>query len=377
MDNRKIHCIKRKIKVKELSQQAVAYRQNFRIESRKQEEESPETFAEQNASLYGRKYVGTVKAQGRKLLVRQKEKECRRKKFREQGAQAENLSSSEGTSRQPAEKRAGVQENGGTVNANLKQRQNLQARRKKQAYISSVLREKGYDDRKYVLPIFSRKSKERSSAGVKTAKRLSRGTKKVISIIVTGGSAVLILLAIVIPLCAAAAVFGSDDDSEVTSNNALVAIAQSQIGNEGGETYWRWYGFESRVDWCAIFVSWCADQAGMLETDSMPKYAVCDDGIRWFIRNGKWYNRRIEPKAGMIIFFDWDDDGVSEHAGIVEKCEDGLVYTIEGNSHDVCKRKWYVIGDKTIMGYGAVLWQSLKIPSHATRNCKIMIETLS
>lgn len=355
MDNRKIHCIKRKIKVKELSQQAVAYRQNFRIESRKQEEESPETFAEQNASLYGRKYVGTVKAQGRKLLVRQKEKECRRKKFREQGAQAENLSSSEGTSRQPAEKRAGVQENGGTVNANLKQRQNLQARRKKQAYISSVLREKGYDDRKYVLPIFSRKSKERSSAGVKTAKRLSRGTKKVISIIVTGGSAVLILLAIVIPLCAAAAVFGSDDDSEVTSNNALVAIAQSQIGNEGGETYWRWYGFESRVDWCAIFVSWCADQAGMLETDSMPKYAVCDDGIRWFIRNGKWYNRRIEPKAGMIIFFDWDDDGVSEHAGIVEKCEDGLVYTIEGNSHDVCKRKWYVIGDKTIMGYGAVL----------------------
>lgn len=355
MDNRKIHCIKRKIKVKELSQQAVAYRQNFRIESRKQEEESPETFAEQNASLYGRKYVGTVKAQGRKLLVRQKEKECRRKKFREQGAQAENLSSSEGTSRQPAEKRAGVQENGGTVNANLKQRQNLQARRKKQAYISSVLREKGYDDRKYVLPIFSLKSKERSSAGVKTAKRLSRGTKKVISIIVTGGSAVLILLAIVIPLCAAAAVFGSDDDSEVTSNNALVAIAQSQIGNEGGETYWRWYGFESRVDWCAIFVSWCADQAGMLETDSMPKYAVCDDGIRWFIRNGKWYNRRIEPKAGMIIFFDWDDDGVSEHAGIVEKCEDGLVYTIEGNSHDVCKRKWYVIGDKTIMGYGAVL----------------------
>ena len=353
MDNRKIRCIKRKIKVKKLSQQAVAYRQSFRTEQREQAEESPENYAEQKTTIYGRKYASTVKMQGRKFLVQQKEREQQRKKFREQGAQAETLSSSEGTSRQPAEKRAGVQANGGTANANLKQRQILQARRKKQAYISSVLQEKGYVDRKYALPIFSRKAKGTGPAGVKTAKRLSRGTKKVISLIITGGSAMLLLLAVIIPLCAAAAVFGSDDDGKITSNNALVAIAQSQIGNEGGETYWRWYGFEHRVDWCAIFVSWCADQAGMIETDSMPKYAVCDDGIRWFIKQGKWYSRRVEPKAGMIIFFDWDDDGVSEHTGIVEKCEDGLVYTIEGNSHDVCRRKWYAIGDRTIMGYGA------------------------
>ena len=340
---------KRKAKEKILSQKSKAYYRNFRENPREQTAESPEIYAEQNASLYGRKYASAVKTQGRKLLVRQKEREQQRKKFREQGAQA----SSEGTSRQPAEKRAGVQADGGTVNANLKQRQNLQARRKKQAYISSVLQEKGYVDRKYALPIFSRKAKERRSAGVKTAKRLSRGTKKVISLIITSGSAMVVLLAVIIPLCAAAAVFGSDDDGKITSNNALVAIAQSQIGNEGGEIYWRWYGFESRVDWCSIFVSWCADQAGMLESASLPKYAVCDDGIRWFIKQGKWYSRKIEPKAGMIIFFDWDDDGVSEHTGIVEKCEDGLVYTIEGNSHDVCKRKWYAIGDRTIMGYGA------------------------
>lgn len=87
----------------------------------------------------------------------------------------------------------------------VNQRQNLQDRRKKQAHISSVLREKGYVDRRYALPIFSRKAKERSSAGVKTAKRLSRSTKRFISFIVTGGSAMLLLLAVVIPLCAAAA----------------------------------------------------------------------------------------------------------------------------------------------------------------------------
>ena len=329
MDNRKLRYAKRKAKEKILSQRDRAYYRNlhYRENPNEQAEESPEHYAVQNMAGYGRKYANMVKAQGRKLFIRQKEREQQSKKLREQGGRAETLSSSEGFSWQP--------------------------RRKKQAHISSVLREKGYADRKYALPIFSRKAKETGSAGVKSIKKLSRGAKKAISILVTGGSAMLLLLAIVIPLCAAAAVFGSDDDGKITSNNTLVAIAQSQIGNEGGETYWRWYGFEHRVDWCAIFVSWCADQAGRLETDSLPKYAVCDDGIRWFIKQGKWYSRRIEPKAGMIIFFDWDDDGVSEHTGIVEKCEDGLVYTIEGNSHDVCKRKWYAIGDRTIMGYGA------------------------
>ena len=360
MDNRKLRYAKRKAKEKILSQRDRAYYRNlnFRENPKEQAEESPEHYAAQNASLYGRKYAGAVKAQGRKLFIQQKEREQQRKKLREQGGRAENLSSSESTLHQSDEKRAGVQKNGRTTTLSIKQRQNLQDRRKKQAHISSVLREKGYSDRKYALPIFSRKAKERSSTGVKTAKRLSRGTKKVISFIVTGGGAMLLLLAVIIPLCAAAAVLGSDDDSEVNSNNALVSIAQSQIGNEGGEIYWQWYGFDSHVDWCAIFVSWCADQAGMLKEDSLPKYAVCDEGIRWFIRNGKWYSRRIEPKAGMIIFFDWDDDGVSEHTGIVEKCEDGIVYTIEGNSHDVCKRKWYAAGDKTIMGYGAAVCEN-------------------
>ena len=173
--------------------------------------------------------------------------------------------------------------------------------------------------RKYALPIFSRKSKGTGAAGVKNIKTLSKGTKKVISLILTGGGAMLLLLAVIIPLCAAAAVFGSDDDGEITSDDVLVAIAQSQLGNEGGEIYWRWYGFDSHVDWCAIFVSWCADQ------------------------------------AGMIIFFDWDDDGASEHTGIVEKYEDGLIYTIEGNSHDICRRKWYAAEEKCIMGYGCAI----------------------
>ena len=202
-------------------------------------------------------------------------------------------------------------------NLHFRENPNEQAEESPEHYAAQNMA--GYVDRRYALPIFSRKAKERSSAGVKTAKRLSRSTKKVISFIVTGGSAMLLLLAVIIPLCAAAAVFGSDDDGEITSDDVLVTIAQSQLGNEGGENYWRWYGFDSQVDWCAIFVSWCADQ------------------------------------AGMIIFFDWDDDGASEHTGIVEKYEDGLIYTIEGNSHDVCRRKWYAAEEKCIMGYGCAI----------------------
>lgn len=357
MDNRKLRYAKRKAKEKILSQRDRAYYRNlnFRENQNEQAEESPEHYAAQNMAGYGRKYANMVKAQGRKLFIRQKEREQQRKKLREQGGRAETISSSESTLHQPAEKRAGMQKNGRTTTSSIKQRQNLQARRKKQAHISSVLREKGYRDRTYALPIFSRKAKGTGAAGVKNIKTLSKGTKKVILLILTGGGAMLLLLAVIIPLCAAAAVFGSDDDGEITSDDVLVAIAQSQLGNEGGEIYWRWYGFDSHVDWCAIFVSWCADQGGMLETDSLPKYAVCDEGIRWFIKKGKWYSRKIEPKAGMIIFFDWDDDGVSEHTGIVEKCEDGLIYTIEGNSHDVCRRKWYAAEEKCIMGYGCAI----------------------
>ena len=171
MDNRKLRYAKRKAKEKILSQRDRAYYRNlnFRENPNEQAEESPEHYAAQNASLYGRKYADTVKAQGRKLLMQRKEREQRSKKLREQGGRAETISSSESTLHQPAEKRAGMQKNGRTTTSSIKQRQNLQARRKKQAHISSVLREKGYSDRTYALPLFSRKSKGTGAAGVKTA----------------------------------------------------------------------------------------------------------------------------------------------------------------------------------------------------------------
>lgn len=132
----------------------------------------------------------------------------------------------------------------------------------------------------------------------------------------------------------------------------IVEVALTQLGNEGGQPYWSWYGFDGRVEWCACFVSWCADQCSYIESGIIPKFAGCVDGANWFKGNGQWKDRSYEPSAGDIIFFDWEGDGETDHVGIVEKCENGVVYTVEGNSGDACRQKQYTVGSSSIYGYG-------------------------
>ena len=138
-------------------------------------------------------------------------------------------------------------------------------------------------------------------------------------------------------------------------NQAIVEVALTQLGNEGGQPYWSWYGFSGRVEWCACFVSWCADQCGYLDSGIIPRFSLCSDGVDWFSGNGQWQGKDYEPKAGDIIFFDWNNDGQdggADHVGIVEKCEDGVVYTVEGNSGDACRQNSYPVGYYEILGYG-------------------------
>ena len=140
------------------------------------------------------------------------------------------------------------------------------------------------------------------------------------------------------------------------ANSDIVKVAQEQLGNVGGQPYWSWYGFSSRVEWCCCFVSWCANECGYIEDGIIPKYSVVDDGADWFKAKGQWLDKDEEPQAGMIIFFDWAYDGLDgggDHTGIVEKVEGGRVYTIEGNSSDACQENSYPIGYYEIKGYGA------------------------
>lgn len=137
------------------------------------------------------------------------------------------------------------------------------------------------------------------------------------------------------------------------SNSKLVNIASSQLGNEGGTPYWSWYGYNERVEWCACFVSWVAYQAGDLDV-TIPKFAAVVDGVKWYKDKRQWQDRNFIPTTGEIIFFDWENDATPDHVGIVEKVENGIIYTIEGNSNDQCKRNTYKFGSLVIYGYGTI-----------------------
>ena len=139
------------------------------------------------------------------------------------------------------------------------------------------------------------------------------------------------------------------------SNQAIVEVALTQIGNEGGQPYWSWYGFDSRVEWCACFVSWCANECGYIDAGVIPKYAGCINGVNWFKGHGQWLDNSAEPTPGMIIFFDWasgGQDGLSDHTGIVQKVKNGRVYTVEGNFGDSVRQNSYPVGYYEILGYG-------------------------
>ena len=137
-------------------------------------------------------------------------------------------------------------------------------------------------------------------------------------------------------------------------NQELMELAKQQVGNVGGYPYWSWYGFNSRVEWCARFVSWCYNQAGKSE----PRFAGCEwQGVPWFQSRGQWGARGYENIApGDAIFFDWDLDGVADHVGLVLGRDESRVYAVEGNSGDACKIKSYDLNYQCIKGYGLMNW---------------------
>lgn len=143
-----------------------------------------------------------------------------------------------------------------------------------------------------------------------------------------------------------------------TGGTDIVDVARTQVGNVGGQPYWSWYGFSTRVEWCACFVSWCADQCGYIESGVIPKYAACVSGVQWFKDNGQWRDvAGYTPKAGDIIFFDWNLDGRSDHTGIVAGYEEGVIQTIEGNTSSVSQAHGDACEEKErttafVLGYG-------------------------
>ena len=143
-----------------------------------------------------------------------------------------------------------------------------------------------------------------------------------------------------------------------TGDGEIVSVALSQVGNEGGEPYWSYMGFTSRVDWCACFVSWCANECGYIESGVMPNFSWCETGVDWFKERDRWLGPGSTPAPGDIIFFDWNNNGEPDHVGIVERVEDGYIHTIEGNSGDSVRQNLFSISSSTIHGFGVPAYGS-------------------
>lgn len=197
-------------------------------------------------------------------------------------------------------------------------------------------------------------------ATVTAVKTLVASAKALISLLMAGGWVAVIIIVILVVVCgAAASVVYREMMEEKKWGNKMVTVAKTQVEQEitGGEPYWSWYGFDERVEWCACFVSWCADQCGLIEDGVLPKFSLCSDGVEWFKEKNQWIagvQAYYYPLPGTIIFFDWERDGEVDHVGIVESMDmDNMkITTLEGNSDDACKERTYDWNDARIFGYG-------------------------
>lgn len=151
-----------------------------------------------------------------------------------------------------------------------------------------------------------------------------------------------------------------------TSNIVNVALAEKAVASQniGGMKYKTWYNnrFNSSWDintpWCAIFVSWCAGQCG-LSSDRFVYGSYCPSIVTAYKSRGQWAYRGVAgtPQPGWIILFSNSGDD-AYHIGIVQKVENGYVYTIEGNTNGSTNAtrkvdtRHYSLSYADILGYG-------------------------
>ena len=227
------------------------------------------------------------------------------------------------------------------------------------------LSKKAYQISKATAKKIAQDTRRLVKAIIKVVKASLIAAKAAFTLLIAGGWISVIVILIVCIMGGAMALYKANGErnselgiyNEDAWNNDMVSVAISQLGNKGGQPYWSWYGFESRVEWCACFVSWVANECGKIDNGTMPKFAACNDGIAWFKQKEQWIEPTDIPITGDIIFFDWAKDGIdgsSDHVGIVTRTDitNKTVYTIEGNSSNKCQPRMYSLDDVQIMGYG-------------------------
>ncbi len=125
----------------------------------------------------------------------------------------------------------------------------------------------------------------------------------------------------------------------------IVEVARAEVGyyGDGSNKFNEWYyGTPSDAAWCAVFIGWCADQVGVLNT-AVPKRATCAGMMDWYKSKGEYHtlDSGYNPQKGDIVFFDTDGSGIPHHVEFVSESgiftdENGntCIYTIGGNASD-------------------------------------------
>ncbi len=115
------------------------------------------------------------------------------------------------------------------------------------------------------------------------------------------------------------------------------------------------YQVKAADDWCDIFITVLFQRLDM--SHLIGRECGVERHIQIFKSLGIWIeDGRITPRPGDIITFNWDqnsqeNDGFADHIGIVERVENGYIYTIEGNGNRVVTRRSYPIGQGNIRGF--------------------------
>ncbi len=200
--------------------------------------------------------------------------------------------------------------------------------------------------------------------------------------------AVLVMIVCSLPFATVSAKYENTHTNTGNMASDLVSVAATQVGylegSLGGtvagsnnlQKYGQWYDNNvdyigvTRAAWCAAFVSWCANQAG-IPSSIITYHAYCPYGVNWFRNQGRFQYSASRggsyvPKAGDIIYFAPSGSSVSSHIGIVRGCSGGYVYTTEGNTSPQngevndgggVFNKSYSLSYSRIYGYGVPAYQ--------------------
>lgn len=142
----------------------------------------------------------------------------------------------------------------------------------------------------------------------------------------------------------------------------VLDLVNSQGTNAGGEKYWSWWGYKIRVPWCQIFVSWIMNQAEV-PVDVYGKYENCQYAISQLKKKGIWHDRGYRPQAGDICYYDWEQDGESDHVGIVVEINGNTVTIREGNKNDAVGNRTITYNSTQVVGYASPNYGDVSISS--------------